>query len=64
MTVPLKCLNNFWATLEMPLINCETNLILTQSANCFVIANTIDGQVPTFEITDTEFYVPVATLST
>ena len=27
--VPLKYLSNFWITLEMPLINCEINLILT-----------------------------------
>ena len=27
--VPLKYLSNFWKTLEMPLINCEVNLILT-----------------------------------
>ena len=27
--VPLKYLQNFWRTLEMPLINCEVNLILT-----------------------------------
>ena len=26
--VPLKYLSNFWRTLEMPLINCEVNLIL------------------------------------
>ena len=26
--VPLKYLSNFWRTLEMPLINCEANLIL------------------------------------
>ena len=26
--VPLKYLSNFWRTLEMPLINCEDNLIL------------------------------------
>ena len=25
--VPLKYLSNFWRTLEMPLINCEVNLI-------------------------------------
>ena len=25
--VPLKYLSNFWTTLEMPLINCEVNLI-------------------------------------
>ena len=33
ITVPLKYLNNFMRTLEMPLIHCETNLILTWSAN-------------------------------
>ena len=27
--VPLKYLSNFWRTLEMPLIKCEVNLILT-----------------------------------
>ena len=25
--VPLRCLSNFWKTLEMPLINCEIELI-------------------------------------
>ena len=29
--VPLKYLSNFWRTLEMTLINCEVNLILTWS---------------------------------
>ena len=29
--VPLKYLSNFWGTLEMPLINCEVNFILTWS---------------------------------
>ena len=32
--VSLKYLSNFWRTTEMPLINCEVNLILTWSANC------------------------------
>ena len=26
--VPLKYLSNFWRTLEMPLINCEVNLLI------------------------------------
>ena len=34
IVVPLKYLNNFWRTLDMPLINCETNLVLTWSENC------------------------------
>ena len=29
--VPLKYLSNFWRTLEMSLINCETELIFTWS---------------------------------
>ena len=29
--VPLKYLSNFWRTLEIPLINCEINLIQTCS---------------------------------
>ena len=32
--VPLKHLSNFSKTLDMPLINCEINLILTWSENC------------------------------
>ena len=58
--VPLKYLSNFWRTLEMPLINCEVNLILTWSSTC-VITNSKGAR--TFEITDTKFYVPVVTLS-
>ena len=59
--VPLKYLSNFWRSLEMPLINCEVNLILTWSSTC-VITNSTDAG--TFEITDTKLYVPVVTLST
>ena len=29
IAVPLKYLSNFWRALEMPLINCEINLILS-----------------------------------
>ena len=62
--VPLKYLSNFWRTLEMPLINCGINLILTWSNRCFIIDNLIASQEPTFTITDTKLYVPVVTLST
>ena len=62
--VPLKYLSNFWRTLEMPLINCEVNLILTLSSNCVLIATAIPNQAATFEMTDTKLYVPVVTLST
>ena len=40
--VPLKYLINFWRTLEIPLINCEVNLILTWSRDC-VITNSTGG---------------------
>ena len=32
--VPLKHLSNFWRTWNIPLINCETELIFTWSKNC------------------------------
>ena len=64
ITVPLKYLSNFWRTLEMPLINCEIELILDWSANCVVIYTAVANEVPTFTITVTNFYVPVVTLST
>ena len=52
--VPLKYLSNFWRTLEMPLINCEINLILTWSNRCFITDNPIADQEPIFTITDTK----------
>ena len=48
----------------MLLINYEVGLILTWSANCVVIYTNVADQVPTFKITKTNLYVPVATLST
>ena len=60
--VPLKYLGNFWRTLEMPLINCEVNFILTWSSTCVIIASNIPNQNATFAITDTKLYVPVVTL--
>ena len=59
--VPLKYLNNFWRTLETPLINCEVNLILTWSSTC--VTTNYNG-AGTFAITDAKLYVPVVTLST
>ena len=60
--VPWKYLSNFWKSLEMLLINCEINLVLTWSANC-VISNATANQATTFAITDTKLYVPIVTLS-
>ena len=62
--VPLKYLSNFWRTLEMPLINCEINLILTWSSTCVLVSTNVANQNATFAITNTKLYVPVVTLST
>ena len=62
--IPLKYLSNFWRNLEMPLINCEVELILTWSADCVIIYTNVASQDPTFIITETNLYVPVVTLST
>ena len=45
IVAPLKHLSNFWKTLDMPLINCEINLILTWSENCVL---TCKGQKDKF----------------
>ena len=52
--VPLKYLSNFWRTLEMPLINCEVNVILTWSSTCVLISTNIPNQNATFAVTDTK----------
>ena len=61
MIVPLKYLSNFWRTLEMRLINCEVNLILSWSKDCVITNSTGEEK---FAITETKLYVPVLTLST
>ena len=62
--VPLRYLSKFWRTLEMALINCEVELVLTWSTNCVIIFTNVNNQVPTFTMTETNLYVPVVTLST
>ena len=62
--VPLKYLRNFWWTLEIPLINCEVNLILTWSSDCVTNYSNVANEVPVFAITETNLYVPVIALST
>ena len=45
----------------MSLINCESNIILTWSADCVISCVT---EATKFELTDTKLYVPVVTLIT
>ena len=60
--VPLKYLSNFWRTLEVPLSNCEFELILNWAVNCVIIYADVNNQVSTFAITETNLYVPIVTL--
>ena len=46
IVVPLKYLSNFWRTLNMPLINCEINLILTWSEKCVLTSKATRDAVP------------------
>ena len=77
IVVPLKHLSNFWRHLDILLINCEVELILTWFKNCVLIdkitrnanyaADPIVYEINNpedvkFQITDTKLYVPVATL--
>ena len=61
-----KYLSNFLRIPNISFINCKINIILTLSANGFIMANTIsiEGQVPALAMPDTKLCVPVPTLST
>ena len=72
IVVPLKYLSNFWRSLNIPLINCEVELL-----TCVLISKStrdadydapIDRNINVpenaiFQITDTKLYVPLVTLS-
>ena len=62
--VSLRYLSNFWRTLEVLLINCEVNPILTWSAYSLLTYTNVANEIPTFAITEATLYVPVVTLST
>ena len=55
MMAPLKYLSNFQRTLEMPLINCEVNLILNLSASSVIVCTNVANQNATFTITEGGF---------
>ena len=57
----IKYLRNIWKTLEILLVNCEINLILTWSTDYVISSATEETK---FAMTDTKRYVPVVTLST
>ena len=76
VVIPLKYLSNFWKNLNIPLINCEVEIILTWTKNCVLADMTtrdagnnndppaiVAPSGATFQITDTKLYAPVVTLS-
>ena len=78
IVVPLKHLSNFWRHLDIPLINCEVELILTWFKNCVLIDKSTreanygtnpdvyeinNSKDATFKMTDVKLFVPVVTLS-
>ena len=79
IAIPLKCLGNFWRSLDIPLMNCETTLILSWYEKCVLLGKALRNapdpqpdpsiaaiESPTdakLEITDCKLYVPVVTLS-
>ena len=72
VVIPLNYLSNIWRSLNIPLINCEVELIFTWSKNCILVVMTADTiadpaiVAPTeikIEIKDSKLYVPVVTLS-
>ena len=78
VVIPLKHLRNFWRHLNIPLINCEVELISTWFKNCVLIdkskreadynadPNVYEIDSPEnalFKITDKKLFVPVVTLS-
>ena len=60
----LKYVSNFLRTLEMPLSNCEIDLVLTWSANCVISSIFAGNQAATYSVTDAKLYVPIVTLWT
>ena len=75
IVVSLKYLSNFWRALDIPLINCEINFILTWSENCVLTSKATRDADPdanpaiaainanvTIKIKDAKLYVPVVTL--
>ena len=43
VVIPLKYLSNFWKSLDIPLINCEIELILTWSKNCVLVDMSVNA---------------------
>ena len=63
VVVPLKYLSNFWRSLDLPLINCETEINLKWTKNCVLIEEEDNITGTGFTVTRTKLYIPVAPFS-
>ena len=45
IVIPLKHLSNFWRALNIPLINCKVELILTWSNKCVLVDMTVNADL-------------------
>ena len=57
----IKIFKQFWRALEMSLINCNINLILTWWANYLIVSTDVVNEGATFAMTETKLYIPVVT---
>ena len=60
IVIPLKYLSNFWRSLNIPLINCEVEIISAWTSNCILADMAVASNPPTgleFQIKDTKLYV-------
>ena len=71
IALPLKYLNNFWRSLEIPLINSKVGLSLTCGGECILSGCDVNNAgvvqnaetAANFKIADAKLYVLVVTLS-
>ena len=61
LAVPLKYLSNFQRTLEMSLVNCEVNFILTCSTNRVISSPSGETKFAITLYCGHKIYVPVVT---
>ena len=62
VTIPLKYLSNFWRSLDLPLINCEMELVLSWTKDCVLIGQNNNITDMNFVITCSKLYVPIVNL--
>ena len=75
ISIPLKCLGNFWRALNIPLISCEVSLELKSNKNCIITSlkeRQVDAGPPVVRDgaptganpakNDCKLYIPVVTL--